>query len=48
VTAMNCDLCQFRLPFPSREQRAGAPSAGGTGARLTPEAAAVQAGREEA
>jgi sirohydrochlorin cobaltochelatase len=48
VAAMNCDLCQFRLPFPSRAHRAGAPSAGGTGGLLTPEAAAVQAGREEA
>jgi sirohydrochlorin cobaltochelatase len=42
---MNCDLCQFRLPFPGREQRAGAPSAGGTAERITPEAAAVQAVR---
>lgn len=39
---VNCDLCQFRLPLPGREQRAGAPSAGGTGSHLTPEAAAVQ------
>jgi sirohydrochlorin cobaltochelatase len=44
---MNCDLCQFRLPFPRREQRAGSPSAGGTGARVTPAAAAVQARRAE-
>ncbi len=40
--AMNCDLCQFRLPVRAREHRAGAPSAGGTGERLTPEAAAIQ------
>jgi sirohydrochlorin cobaltochelatase len=39
---MNCDLCQYRLPFPRREQRAGAPSAGGTGERVEPAAAAVQ------
>jgi sirohydrochlorin cobaltochelatase len=39
---MNCDLCQYRLPFPGREQRAGAPSAGGTGERVAPEARAVQ------
>ncbi len=38
----NCDLCQFRLPFPGREQRAGAPSAGGTGELVTPAARAVQ------
>lgn len=39
---MNCDLCQFRLPLPGREQRAGAPSAGGTGAAVHPDALAVQ------
>ena len=37
---MNCDLCQYRLPLPGREERAGAPSAGGTGARVLPEARA--------
>lgn len=42
---MNCDLCQYRLPFPRREERAGAPSAGGTGERVTPEALAVQQAR---
>lgn len=41
----NCDLCQYRLPFPGREQRAGAPSAGGTGSLLTPAARAVQESR---
>lgn len=40
--AMNCDLCQFRLPVRGREHRAGAPSAGGTGERLTEEARAIQ------
>jgi sirohydrochlorin ferrochelatase len=35
---MNCDLCQYRLPLPGREQRAGQPSAGGTGERVLPEA----------
>lgn len=33
-TRMNCDLCQYRLPLPGRESRAGAPSAGGTGERV--------------
>lgn len=33
---MNCDLCQFRLPLPGREHRAGLPSAGGTGERVHP------------
>lgn len=42
---VNCDLCQFRLPMPGREHRAGAPSGGGTGERLTPQAAAVQRDR---
>lgn len=42
---MNCDLCQYRLPLPGREGRAGAPSAGGTGERLHPEAREVQRGR---
>lgn len=31
---MNCDLCQYRLPVPGREHRAGSPSAGGTGERV--------------
>lgn len=35
VTA-NCDLCQFRVPYPRREQRVGAPSAGGTKAAPDP------------
>jgi sirohydrochlorin cobaltochelatase len=39
---MNCDLCQYRLPLPGREERAGAPSAGGTGERVLPEARALQ------
>jgi sirohydrochlorin cobaltochelatase len=39
---MNCDLCQYRLPFPGREQRAGMPSAGGTGERVAPESLVVQ------
>lgn len=39
---MNCDLCQYRLPLPGRERRAGAPSAGGTGERVLPEARAIQ------
>lgn len=38
---MNCDLCQYRLPLPGREQRAGSPSAGGTGERVLPEARAI-------
>lgn len=33
---MNCDLCEYRLPLPGREDRAGAPSAGGTGRRVPP------------
>lgn len=39
---MNCDLCQFRLPLPGREHRAGLPSAGGTGRRVRPDARAIQ------
>ena len=39
---MNCDLCQYRLPLPGREQRAGSPSAGGTGERVLPEARVQQ------
>lgn len=35
---MNCDLCQYRLPLPGREERAGAPSAGGTGEHVHAEA----------
>jgi sirohydrochlorin cobaltochelatase len=35
---MNCDLCQYRLPLPGREARAGSPSAGGTGERVHPAA----------
>ncbi|HEY8340786.1 MAG TPA: sirohydrochlorin chelatase [Egibacteraceae bacterium] len=31
---MNCDLCQYRMPLPGREDRAGSPSAGGTGERV--------------
>jgi sirohydrochlorin cobaltochelatase len=31
---MNCDLCAYRLPLPGIEGRAGAPSPGGTGARV--------------
>jgi sirohydrochlorin cobaltochelatase len=42
VPAMNCDLCQYRLPFPRREERAGSPSAGGTGERVEPASRAVQ------
>ena len=34
---MNCDLCQYRMPVPGRQARAGAPSAGGTGALLHPD-----------
>ena len=30
---MNCDLCAYRVPLPGREDRVGAPSAGGTGRR---------------
>ncbi len=43
----NCDLCQFRLPLPGREARAGLPSAGGTGERVLPEARAIQAARAD-
>lgn len=42
---MNCDLCQFRLPLPGREQRAGLPSAGGTGERVGDDARAIQQAR---
>jgi sirohydrochlorin ferrochelatase len=42
---MNCDLCQYRLPFPRREERAGSPSAGGTGDKVAPEAPAVRPAR---
>ena len=38
---MNCDLCQYRMPVPGREARAGAPSAGGTGALLHPDVVAA-------
>lgn len=31
---MNCDLCQYRLPYPGREDRVHSPSAGGTGERV--------------
>lgn len=31
---MNCDLCAYRVPLPGLERRVGAPSAGGTGARV--------------
>lgn len=43
----NCDLCQFRLPLPGRENRAGLPSAGGTGEAVRPDAAALQAARRD-
>ncbi|QBI19031.1 sirohydrochlorin chelatase [Egibacter rhizosphaerae] len=43
----NCDLCQFRLPLPGRENRAGLPSAGGTGERIRADAAAIQASRAD-
>ncbi len=43
----NCDLCQFRLPLPGREGRAGLPSAGGTGERVRADAAAIQAERAD-
>ncbi|CAN5156499.1 CbiX/SirB N-terminal domain-containing protein [soil metagenome] len=33
---MNCDLCQYRVPLPGREQRVGSPSAGGTGEKVLP------------
>jgi sirohydrochlorin ferrochelatase len=39
---MNCDLCQYRLPFPRREERAGAPSPGGTGERVAAESQVIQ------
>lgn len=32
---MNCDLCAYRLPLPGRERRVAAPSAGGTGDRVS-------------
>jgi sirohydrochlorin ferrochelatase len=38
---MNCDLCQYRMPVAGREARAGAPSAGGTGALLHPDVVAT-------
>lgn len=41
----NCELCQFRLPLPGRENRAGLPSAGGTGENVDPRARAIQAAR---
>lgn len=44
VARMNCDLCQFRLPLPGRERRAGLPSAGGTGERVRPDALEIQRG----
>ena len=44
---VNCDLCQFRLPLPGREARAGLPSAGGTGERVLPDARAIQAARAD-
>ncbi|HVL99132.1 MAG TPA: sirohydrochlorin chelatase [Egibacteraceae bacterium] len=39
---MNCDLCQFRLPLPGRERRAGLASAGGTGERVHPAAMPIR------
>ncbi|MEX0660121.1 MAG: sirohydrochlorin chelatase [Egibacteraceae bacterium] len=39
---MNCDLCQFRLPLPGRQHRAGLPSAGGTGRQVRPDAREIQ------
>jgi len=42
---MNCDLCQFRLPLPDREHRAGLPSAGGTGERVHAVALQIQRAR---
>lgn len=42
---MNCDLCQYRLPLPGRDQRAGLPSAGGTGERVRPDAREIQDAR---
>lgn len=44
---MNCDLCQFRLPLPGREHRAGLPSAGGTGERVRADARDIQRARTE-
>lgn len=41
---MNCDLCQYRMPIPGRRARAGAKSAGGTGALLHPDVVAAAAG----
>ena len=32
---MNCDLCAYRVPLPGLENRVAAPSAGGTGERVT-------------
>ncbi len=32
---MNCDLCAYRVPLPGLEGRVAAPSAGGTGTRVT-------------
>lgn len=32
---MNCDLCAYRVPLPGLERRVAAPSAGGTGERVT-------------
>ncbi|PSO52313.1 MAG: hypothetical protein BRC31_05055 [Actinobacteria bacterium QS_5_72_10] len=46
VAVANCELCQFRLPLPGRENRAGLPSAGGTGEALHPRAQAIQATRD--
>lgn len=42
---MNCDLCQYRLPLPGREHRAGLPSAGGSGERVRSDARTVQESR---
>lgn len=42
---MNCDLCQYRLPLPGHDHRAGLPSAGGTGERVHPDACAIQDAR---
>lgn len=43
----NCELCQFRLPLPGRENRAGLPSAGGTGEHVRPDARALQTARAD-
>jgi sirohydrochlorin cobaltochelatase len=32
---MNCDLCAYRVPLPGLERRVAAPSAGGTGTRVS-------------